>query len=253
MPTYGGMNPGFERYGGGTPALRRIVESLGEARGTAYDSTQDSNVYPENFAVARALAECWSNNQRMANQWDAQRMTEFIPRWEAILGLYPAAGETDDQRRARIQTHLLRFSETGVYQTVYDTLLAILGSDVFVGIVHTTSDATPSGSPLEANGPAQVWTPSDWSVGQHDATGAVNFYSNIAHILIEVTQPRGMTDGEFYDLVAKINPVLDNLLPAWVTWDWFRRAHNGQKGFYLDGDPVVTGTLVNLDNEAFDR
>ena len=71
-----------------------------------------------------------------------------------------------------------------------------------------------------------------------------------SRVLILVTQPAGMTDGAFYTTVSAIEPVLDTLLPAWVTWDWYRQAHLGANGFYLDGDPVSSGTLVNLDNEA---
>lgn len=236
---YGGLHPGFERYGGGKPALEVLTNSIGAQRGTAYDNTQPSNVYIENLAIARTLMECWSNNQRMANQFDPFRMTDFIPRWEKILGLYPNEGDTGNQRRARIVKAFARVTQIGIYQTVYDQLLATLGSNVFVQIV-TTSSAQ-----------AVVYTPAGWTVGLHDPSGLVNFYSTIAHILVEVVQPAGMLDGDFYQLVGKVNPLLDNLLPAWVTFDWYRKVHAGGTGFYLDGDPTTTGTLVNLDNEAF--
>ncbi len=209
MPIHGGLTPGFERYGGGTPALKLIVESLCAQRGTLIDATQPSNVYLENLANARAIAECWSNNQRMANQWDPARMTEFIPRWEKILALHPADGETDTERRTRIAIQFARINQSGIYQVVYDALTVLLG-DLFVEITTTPSTQ------------AVVWTPSGWSVGTTDPTGVLNFYSTVAHIVIRVSQPLGMTDGKFYSTVATINPVLDNLLPAWVTWDWSR-------------------------------
>lgn len=211
MPAYGGLSPGFERYGGGSPnALKAIVDSLGQQRGTAYDNVTTGNVYIENMALGRAIAECWSNNQRMANQWDAARMTEFIPRWEKILGLIPGQSDTDTARRARIAASVLRISQSGIYQTVFDQLTVLLGSTIFNGILTTSS------------GQAVVWTPSGWNVGSHDSTKVLNFYSTVAHILIQVTQPSGMTDGVFYQTLGAINPMLDQILPAWVTWDWAR-------------------------------
>lgn len=233
MPTNGGLSPGFERYGGGTPALKKIVDGIGAQRGTAYDTTQPSNVYIENLAIARVIAECWSNNQRMANQWDSARMTEFIPRWERILALSPRDSDSDIDRRARIGRSIVRIAQSGIYQTVYDQLLSLLGSSAFNGIVHT------------ASGAAVVYTPnSGWDVGSQDPSGVLSFYSNVAHILIRVTQPAGMADGVFYETVAQMNPVLDNLLPAWVTWDWARNTnlHSIPIASSTNATPIVVTT-----------
>ncbi len=240
--TYGGLSPGFERYGGGrVDILKTILDGMIQQRGTAQDSTTDSNVYPENMAIARVLAELWSNNQRLANQWDVKRMTVFIPRWEEILGIVPNEGDTDTVRRARIAIAFGRIAQSGIYQVVYDQLVSQLGS-VFVGLVNQSSST------------AVVWTPSGWDVGSHDPSQQINFYSTIAHLSVEVKQLPYMTDGEFYETVGGINPILDDLLPAWVTWDWFRTP-SGVPGFYLDsgwpGGAVPAGEpSVNLDNEV---
>ncbi len=71
---------------------------------------------------------------------------------------------------------------------------------------------------------AVIWTPTSppWAVGNIDPLAEVNFYSTIGHLAIEVDQPSTMDDGEFYNLVGQINPMLDTLLPGWVTWDWAR-------------------------------
>lgn len=214
MPAYGGFSPGFERYGGGRPnVVEAIFRSICQQRGTAYDTSNwSSNVYLENMALARAIAECWSNNVRLANQWDTARMTEFIPRWERILGLAPLFTDTDIDRRTRIAAAFARIAQAGIYQTVYDQMLATLGSNIFRGIVTTASGSAA----------AVVWTPAGWTMGSHDATKVLNWYSTVAHILISVTQPAGMKDGEFYVKCGAINPILDTLLPAWMTWDWAR-------------------------------
>ncbi len=232
MPVHGGLTPGFERYGGHPPALKAIVDSLGSQRGTAFDVTQPSNIYIENMAVGRAIAEAWSNNQRMANQWDSARMTEFIPRWEKILALSPLDTDTPTDRRARIALAFARFTQAGIYQTVYDQLLRLLGSSIFLGIT-TTSSAQ-----------AVVWTPAGWDVGSHDASGNLNFYSTVSHILIEVTQPAGMADGTFYQTLGAMNPVLDTLLPAWVTWDWARNTTSNLHVVPIASSANVAGSIV---------
>jgi len=76
--------------------------------------------------------------------------------------------------------------------------------------------------------------------------------STIARILVEVnplavpgyTNPDGTLNGAFFQAVNAINPILDWLLPADHTFDWFVESSHGAIGFYLD-EP-------NLDLEAFD-
>lgn len=241
MPAFGGQNPGYERYGGGTPNLKRLVDSLNSQRGTAYNTDQSSNVYAENMAYARAINHAWSDNNRLANQWDAQRMTDFLPRWEKIFGIVPDPLDSLQARRAVIANAFLRLGQQPGYQAVYDACLAAVGSDVFVGIVHTTSAAG-------VNGPAVVWTPDTtpaWPVGNVDPSHVLTWYSNIAHVLIQVQQPASMGDAEFSGRVGKLWPILDSFLPAWVTWDWFKVIHAGGtvKGFFLDEE--------NLNVEVF--
>lgn len=239
MPANGGLTPGFERYGGGTPNLKRIVDSLNAQRGSAYDTDQTSNIYAENMAFARAINCAWSDNARLANQWDANRMTDFLSRWEKIFGIYVLDGDSDVERRARIAVSFLRINQQPGYQAVYDIIYDLLGSDVFVGIVHTTSAAG-------VNGPAVVWTPAGHNVGSHDPDGIVNWYSNIAHVLIQIQLPSYMPQYELDGKISKLGPVLDSFLPAWVTWDWFMNIHTSGtvKGFYLDE--------TNLNVEVFD-
>lgn len=256
MPFNGGLNPGFERSGGGRPVRGRILDSLNQQRGTAYDTSQASPVYAENLAFARAIAEVWANNERLANQWDPLRMTDFLPRWEAIYGLYPSPSDTLVDRRKRVAAAVARVAQFPTYQNVVDTLRAALGN-VFVSITHTgTGAANPTvvagGAVTSPSGPANVvW------VGLGNTTSTVDWYSNVAHVLVQVQQPAGMLDVDFYSAAGKIFPILDSLLPAWVTFDWYRVCHSNATatGFYLDGDPVYSGsnTYVNLDNEAFSQ
>ena len=231
MP-FGGWHPGFERSGDPSPDLQRIFESLAAARGTAYDTTTlTGRVAIELQAYARAINECWQNNQRMANQWIAMKMTDFLPRWETIYGIVPLSTDTLIDRRRRIAVIQLRSGSANM-QAVNDALVTLLGS-IFVGITITSS-AT-----------ANVWTPSTWPFGNHDATGAVDWYSTVGYLAIKVAQPAGMLDSDFYATMGTIVPLLDAILPAWVTFDWYRTSPTLGAGFYLDD-------TYNLDNEAFD-
>jgi len=77
------------------------------------------------------------------------------------------------------------------------------------------------------------------------------WYSTIAHIDIEVTQnvtgyqnADGSPNAAFYALVQQIHPVLDEMLAAHCTWDWYVLGSGGASGFILD--------QPNLDLLTFD-
>lgn len=226
MPTYGGMSPSPERYGGGVPRLQRIYEALNAARGTALDTSSSSSVVAvENMAMARVLDAAWEANERLGNQWDPFRMTDTLPRWERIMGLVRYPTDTEVVRRARVAAVFARVGLIPTHQTIIDALTAALGS-VFVAL-HTTALAD-----------AVIW----WPGGSTNPDAP--WYSTVAHLYIETQKTAGMTEADFYAAVGLIAPILDPFVPAWVTWDWYRNGPSGL-GFYLDDDH-------NLSNEAFD-
>ncbi len=227
MPTFGGMSPFPLRYGGGVPALQRIIESLASQLGTAYDSENVNGIiYIELMAEARCIAAVWSQNQRLANQWQAARMTDFLPRWEKIYRLPVFASDSLTTRRARVAVAQARVGEADG-PAIRDICMTIMG-DAFVSLVHTDSSG------------AVVWTPATWPFGLH---GAFTWYSTVAHVSVKVAQPASMSDADFYDRAGALMVALDGVLPAWITFDWYREGGFGA-GFYLDE--------LNLDNEAFD-
>lgn len=232
MPFTGGYTPNPERYGGGKPLLKYIVESLSNGLGSAYDPS--SKIFPELMAYSRALwGNGWSANARMANQWDPLRMTDFLSRWEGIFGIYASPTDTETVRRARVQASMQRIGAASNFAGINDTLTTLLGSSIYLGIPNLTS------------GSANVWTPTSWPFGTHDSTGAIDWYSTVAYLPIKVAKPANMSYGDFYAKVGSVMPELDIRLPAWVTFDWYREDVHGGLGFYLDEIP-------NLDNEAFD-
>lgn len=125
------MSPYPRRYGGkgDGPRLEHIVTSLNAARGTAYDVSSTSTVYAENMACARVLNAAWGTNARLANAFDPQRATgSMLPRWEKILGLFPAPTDDEVTRRAALVAKWKRFGQRFNTSRVMTLASALLGS-----------------------------------------------------------------------------------------------------------------------------
>lgn len=211
--------------------IEELQNGLADAQGTALATERGTIAWAENHAMARIMAELVNAAQKLANQWDPQKMTDFIPRWEKILGLIPLPSDSMQERRRAISLKLSLSGEKPAFQALYDFLSELLG-DFFVDIVHSSSDdatgsipgglSIPGGATLE-DGP--------WR-------------SSIAYLAIKTQKPEGVSDYEFYSTVNKIHNYLHYFLPAWATFDWFLPGPDGD-GFFLDQD-------YNLDNQAFD-
>lgn len=211
MPFFGGYAPFPLRFGGGVPRIKTLYQSLNEARGTAYDTSDESNVTAETMAHARALDSAWSANRRMALQWDPLRMTDFLPRWEAILDLHPGPNDSVAARRQAVQAKFLAWAG----QTALQELVEAIAGDSFVAIVYTdVVDAVPR---WPANG-----YPTKWS-------------SNVAHILVRVQYAPNQTEAEFWNMRRRISRTLRDFLPAWTTFDIGTFRPDGvSEGFFLD-------------------
>lgn len=231
MPICGGFAPFPRSFGGakgGVTTIQVVLDSLNSAKGTAYDTNAGTNVWVENMAYARAIANAWGTNQRVANQFDPTRTTTMLRRWEAIFGRTPMPSDTPNGRRAGIADIWSRFGVIPTPQAIQTNLAAVLGPAVFVSVTHETIASAltywPGGTPS---------TLAPW-------------YSTIDRLAVQITQPAGMLDGEFYALIQNMNQMLDQRLPIWCTWLWWRAdAVNGLKGFFLD-------SANNIDNSAFD-
>lgn len=229
----GGFNPSPRRTGAseGT-AYEVLLQSLIEGMGSAFSDDADAFTYAESLAEARVLRDVISATQRLAYQWHPERMTDFLGRWEDILGLVPRNGATQNERRRNVATKLALQGTMPTIAATTDLMLAVIPT-IFVRINYSTPQTgrvtLPGGGALPggvtaADGP--------WS-------------SSVAYIDVLVAQPVGMTDQEFYGLAGLIHPLLDSFLPAWTDFDWSRELGHTGGGFYLD-DPL------NLDNEHFD-
>jgi hypothetical protein len=140
MPSFGGLAPFARRFGGEPRTLEAILQSLNDQMGTALDTSPDSPIYMRNLALARAIADVWDTSQALANQFDWNRVTSFLPRWERIFAIFPRYGATITERREALAR---RWSTIGLLcapQAFYDSLATALS-----GISYTVSVQTISG------------------------------------------------------------------------------------------------------------
>jgi hypothetical protein len=228
----GGFNPSPTKAGAERGHLEEVLlESLLEADGTALAKGSTSFVWAEHVAESRAVAYLWHTLGRFTNQWDPDRVTDFLSRWETILGLRPLPSDSENARRAKVQAKRALFGVPPTQQVVSDLLTTVLGG-LFAGLVHTSSALAVGAVPGGATVPGGVTLPDgDWT-------------SSIAHVDVLLVEPATVDDPTFYAAAGQLGAYLDDLLPAWVTWDWVRDGPGGP-GFYLDDDH-------NLDNERFD-
>jgi hypothetical protein len=234
MPRYGGFSPYPLRYGGGegnssAPLLQRVFESIAAQRGSAYDQTTQSAVGVENMANARAITfDLYGANARLANQFRPATMTAdgLLPRWERIFNTPTLPGDTEATRRARVGAAWASIGLVNTHQAVVDALTATLGP-LFSGIIAYQSPAT-----------ATAFWP-----GAGNNTARLPFVSTILHIDVQVnlvppyvvpnTSPPA-PNALFWAAVAVMVPVLDAMLPSWVTFDFYTLNSHGTTGFYLD-------------------
>jgi hypothetical protein len=216
-----------ERYGGlgnqAKPTIRVLADALGKARGTAYDTTEGGTVEVRDWGVARALWEGWETNDRLARVTDVRRVAgAMLGRWEAILAKPPEPGDTIVARQSRLVDIQRREGQTPHQQYVLDRLTELLG-DILVQVHHIApADAVmywPGGTEL----PGYPW------------------YSTVCYLPVQVQRPTGFTWPDFFGRIGKLAALLDDILPAWITFDWFLT-----EGFILDEEN-------NLDGAAFDE
>lgn len=240
MPACGGLSPFPMRMGGGKPRLELVLDHLNRGRGDALDTATDSPVYVENMAHARAITACWLENERLGNQWNPARLTDCLPRWEKICGLVPGPDDSLQVRRARIEALFARIGLL-LNRASLTTMLEALVGTAYVDVEYISLDN------------AVIHGPAGFPIGTY--VEGFEWYSTVLHVLVRLQKPDGFTEGEFYEAAGKVTALLDDVLPAWCTFDWYRAPTGGAPvtviggpsagGFYLDQDH-------NLDNHVFD-
>jgi len=183
--TTGGLAPVPFRSGASSGrSLESILQSLLDARGSAYDTRYGTAVWGECMASARAIWAAWEMLRRLSYQRDPSRMTDFLARWEVIFGVSPPFDATPFDRRAIV---LRRFQQVGRRVTLggLNAILAQVYPNVFKSITTTgwaaalshvrTTIAVPGGVSITA-GAATSSNPPIWM-------------SSVHSVLVRVAQP----------------------------------------------------------------
>jgi len=219
------------KFGGNTHPAKIIHDSLRAQLGTGYATDNENSViYAETYAEARAISAVWSFNSMIANQGQPLKLTAFLDRVEKYLGLPVNPSLTDIDRRQRIYDLYSRRGEDIDTQFITDNMVRLMGP-VFVqfeyislanAVVHSPDASYPFGT----QAPGYPW------------------YSTVQHILILTQIPAGYSFGQYLDAVGRGNQWLDPTLPADVTWSMYlppsvgAPINNGGApsvgGFYLD-------------------
>ena len=158
------------------------------------------------MAEARAIHAVWKQNERFGNQWIGAKMTDFLPRWRRFTG----------SRRVRPQR-----SPSAERVTIAQSRAGRCDSEKLYEVCQTPRRRVRQHrEPLERDG--ERLHADGLADGSHSA--AIDWLSTVAHVAVKVAQPSTMDDGDFYDRCGEISSQkLDLILPAWVTFDWFRR------------------------------
>jgi hypothetical protein len=111
--SFGAGNPFPFQFGGGPSpteqAYNQLKQLVGKG-GSAADGTIDAEW---RFARARGIAASIAE-ERAVNQMIPSLCTDFIPMWEAILGIVPVVDEPEASRRRKIVDRVTRRINTSV-------------------------------------------------------------------------------------------------------------------------------------------
>lgn len=209
--------------------LQAIVTSLLAQRGDAITNEVSSVVWIEAQSHARAIYNLWAVLLKMSRQFDPRTMTDFLSRWESIMGLAALPTDTIQDRQARLTAKFAMINKPPNTQNVKDILeLALDG--IFLDLINTTDDqaiaAFPGGVPI-TGGITNILDES--------------WLSTIQKLFIEVIHPSYMNDNTFYNTVNQIAPLLNSFLPAYDTFSWFTSSFSDDG----TGDATVNRGIIS--------
>lgn len=239
----GGYHPYPRRFGGSAGSRLEVVQkSLAQQRGTAVDAgTEGTVAWIETMAFARAVVfDGWGTNDRLGHQWDPNRMTDMRARWETILTLRPGPTATDPERRTAVLRKFERFEAGAGRSELIGRLTEKLG-DVYVDLEYIGPTIAGVTVPTAGYPWGSVVAGKPWS-------------SNVAELIVKLQKPTGWSEAQFYEAVGGVRQALDDVVPAWVTYLWYRPSVDSANVNISDGPSEAEFWLdedYNLDNHLF--
>ena len=210
------------------PYAAMWYSDIQQQRGPAYTSKADALVSAENLAMARLQAT-------IANRYpDKLRANstplgagESLPYWQEYLAISRRPSESDGDVRRKLLT-LYRATSDASYSSLETAVRSVLG-DAFVSLElqHGTALSSPSDN--------TYWPTINPGPVSYDLGGGA-WLSDRAQVIINVTQPGGMTQGEYNQLLnVQLFNVVDRMLPAWASGKWVNETTAiVWDGFYWD-------------------
>ena len=215
---------------GNAPYAEFILRQLSSDRGTAYTKQTGTYVDVENLALARFWSAC---GPRLAEKFRANcvpgRSDERLAYWEKFLAVPKRLSEPKWRTRQKLAAHY-RLTDGPTVHSVQAALEELLG-DAFVEMTWA------QGSGLD-NPPAGTYWPGINPGSSTLSLGGGAWTSERCTLLVETVLPPGMSISEFQTLMnVDFFVMLDRLLPAWATFNWFLTDDSGS-GFILGESPL---------------
>lgn len=204
--------------------------------GSSYSDDSTSTVVAELIQYAKAIEILFRSNNKLGNLYQPQRLTsEVIERWSKALNVRFKANASIEDKKAAIAAKLAVIGTSATYQGVSD-LLRTIAPNTFQGITNTDWKHAHS----------SVTGGVDVGGGVYIPTDAIGYWSSVHHVAVKLAQPASMNDTDFYAEAYNIRNFLDDFLPAWTTFDWYRDV--SPFGFSVVDEANPDLLPVNLDN-----
>lgn len=210
---------------GAMPYAEAILRQISSDRGTAYTKQPGTYVDCENLALARFWSAC---GPRLAEKFRANcvpgRSDERLAYWERFLAVPKRLNEPKWRTRQKLAAHY-RLTNGPTVNSVREALQELLG-DAFVDMTWEM------GADLD-NPPTATYWPVINPGAPSLSLGGGTWSSSRCTLLVETRLPANMSQGDFLALMnVDFFVMLDRLLPAWATFNWFLNDESGG-GFIL--------------------
>ena len=219
------------------PDLNQITNSLLNQMGDAFTNEVGSLVWIQCRAMAELVNTIWITNQKMTNQFNPNKMSDMLARWEAIFQIIPQPTDTLVTRRNRVAEYFFRINQSPDLSNI-EAILSFLLPQTFVDLVINPVEDSQSG--FIGGGPivgGQFCSFTPW-------------HSTLSEITVEVQKPATMSLNAFDGNVDQIYSILKQSLPAYTDFDWMYNSFTdngtvpGQQGLITitSGSNILTGT-----------
>lgn len=221
----GWTNPYAFEIGGGSSDVELIWQALRDVVGKGGAGEIDTIEDLWRQAKARVIAFSSASMERAALQVFPDRATDWLPYYEALLGIVPGATQTEDERREVAARRFARQLFADV-QRLEAYLQEIEPACVVLSIDHDKTDVGQHGRAFAAR-------PYDGSYGSTAQATLFPNYSTEFVVTVRVTLASGVTTIPMQKQLD-LARALGELLPAWVDFQVTQVGPSGA-GFYADG------------------